>query len=285
MVHAKRSHGKISFVDIRDRTGITQVVILPGNPSYEIADSVPIESVVSIQGTVQERPPGMINMDIISGRVELQTDSFTILSRCKTLPFELDDTSNVHEELRLQYRYLDMRSKRMRRNILMRHTCNQFIREWFSKNEYIEVETPLLTKSTPEGARDFLVPSRNQPGKFYALPQSPQQYKQLLQIGCIERYFQLVRNMRDEDQRGDRQAEFSQIDVEASFITQEDILRMSEEFLVSLVKKIFPEKHFTLLPFPRISYDDALKRYETDKPDLRKNKDDLNEHEDEISLG
>lgn len=276
-VHAKRSHGSICFIDIRDRTGITQVVVLPGSQSYTSAQEVTIESVVSVEGTVKKRPEGMINQEIISGTIELQADIITLISISKTLPFELDDTSNVNEELRLKYRYLDMRSKRMRRNILMRHECNQFVRSWFTQNEFIEVETPLLTKSTPEGARDFLVPSRNQPGKFYALPQSPQQYKQLLQIACIERYFQLVRNMRDEDQRGDRQAEFSQIDIEASFITQDDILALSEKFLISFVKTLFPEKHFTLKPFPRISYVDAIKRYSSDKPDLRKDKNDPHE--------
>lgn len=276
-VHAKRSHGTICFIDIRDRTGLTQAVILPGNQSYDIADGISIESVVSIVGIVKERPPGMINEEIISGHIELQVEEFTIISRSKMLPFEIGDTSDVNEELRLKYRYLDIRSKRMRHNILMRHTCNQFIRNWFTKNEFIEVETPLLTKSTPEGARDFLVPSRNQPGTFYALPQSPQQYKQLLQVGGIERYFQLVRNMRDEDQRGDRQAEFSQIDIEASFISQEDILRLSENFLITLVENVFPEKHFTLKPFPRLTYDEAIKRYSTDKPDLRKDKNDPHE--------
>ncbi|PIP51308.1 aspartate--tRNA ligase [Candidatus Berkelbacteria bacterium CG_4_10_14_0_8_um_filter_35_9_33_8] len=276
-INSKRNHGKIIFLDIRDRFGIVQIVILPGNDDYEKAEKISIESVVSVTGVVVKRPDNLINPNIISGKVEIQSEKFEVISPCDKLPFELDDTSEVSEETRLKYRYLDLRSKRMKKNIVNRHKSNQFIRNYLSKKGYLEVETPFLTKSTPEGARDFLVPSRNQAGMFYALPQSPQQYKQLLQIAGIEKYFQIVRNFRDEDQRGDRQPEFTQVDIEASFIDEKDIIKLTENLILELIKAIYPEKKLTLTPIPRLTYKEAIEIYQTDRPDLRKDKNNKNE--------
>ncbi|OIP06888.1 hypothetical protein AUK41_01170 [Candidatus Berkelbacteria bacterium CG2_30_43_20] len=277
-VHAKRSHGKICFIDVRDRTGLTQVVILPGNPSYELAEGVSIESVVSIVGCVQERPSGMVNDDIVSGHVELQAQEFNIISQSKMLPFEIGDTRNINEELRLQYRYLDLRNKRMYANIVSRSKALQFVIDYLAKNDFNYIQTPILSKSTPEGARDYLVPSRIHKGKFFALPQSPQQYKQLLMVAGFERYFQISPCFRDEDARADRSpGEFYQIDIEMSFVEQEDILRLTENMFTELIAKLFPEKKITLTPFPRLTHSQAMERYNTDKPDLRKDKNDSNE--------
>ncbi|KKP89213.1 MAG: Aspartyl-tRNA synthetase [Berkelbacteria bacterium GW2011_GWA2_35_9] len=276
-VNSKRNHGKITFLDIRDRYGIVQVVILPGNNDYEKAEKVSIESVVSVTGEVVKRPENLVNKNIISGDVEIQSEKLEVISPCDKLPFELDDTSGVLEETRLKYRYLDLRTKRMKQNLINRHKSNQFIRNYLSKKGYLEIETPLLTKSTPEGARDFLVPSRNQAGMFYALPQSPQQYKQLLQIAGIEKYFQIVRNFRDEDQRGDRQPEFTQVDIEASFVDEKNIIKLTENLVLELIKTIYPEKYLTLTPIPRLTHKEAMEKYQTDRPDLRKNKNDKNE--------
>lgn len=276
-VNSKRNHGKITFLDIRDRSGIVQVVILPGNSHYEIAEKISIESVVSIIGEVVKRPENLINNNIVSGKIEIQLDDLNVINVCEKLPFGLDDTKTVLEETRLKYRYLDLRSKRMKNNLINRHKSNQYIRDYLSKKGFIEVETPLLTKSTPEGARDFLVPSRNQPGMFYALPQSPQQYKQLLQIAGIEKYFQIARNFRDEDQRGDRQPEFTQVDIEASFINEKYIMKLIENLIIGLIKSIYPDKQITLTPFPQITYNQALEKYNSDRPDMRKNKSDNNE--------
>lgn len=276
-VKSRRNHGKVVFLDIRDRSGLAQAVCLPGTPGQvETADISP-ESVVKIEGKVTKRPADMVNPKIISGEVEIQAAKIEILAKADLLPFELDDTKSVNEETRLKYRYLDLRSPRMAANLLARHRTNQFVRNWLTQKGFVEVETPFLTKSTPEGARDFLVPSRIQKGKFYALPQSPQQYKQLLQVAGLERYFQLARNFRDEDQRGDRQPEFTQIDIEASFIDQEDIIQLSEELLINLVGELYPQKHFTVKPFPRLSYREAMERYQSDRPDLRKNSADPDE--------
>jgi len=214
----------------------------------------------------------MQNPKLETGKVELEVEKLEILSRAKTLPFSIDTPGyEINEEKRLKYRYLDLRRERLQRNLEIRQKVIQFMREFLIKDDFIEVETPILTKSTPEGARDFLVPSRFQAGKFYALPQSPQQYKQLLQISGIEKYFQIARCFRDEDPRADRQAEFTQLDIEMSFVEQENILGLTEKLYAALVKNLFPEKKISQIPFPRISYREVMEKYKSDKPDLRKN--------------
>lgn len=276
-IAARRDHGKIIFIDLRDRSGIAQVVFVPGSSTDKKAQELRPNFVVEILGKVKARPKGMENPKIISGTVEIQAESLKIISEAQTLPFEVDDTALVSEELRLEYRYLDLRSRRMRKNIIARHLMLQFARDFLSDQEFIEIETPVLTKSTPEGARDYVVPSRLHSCHFYALPQSPQQYKQLLMIAGFERYFQIARCFRDEDTRGDRQPEFTQIDIEMAFAAQEEIMATAESLCTALINKQFPEKKITLAPFPKITYDQAVKRYQSDRPDLRKNKTDSNE--------
>lgn len=270
-----RKHAKVVFIDVRDRTGIVQVVCT--DKMLETANSITPESVVTITGSVTERPQTLINVNIVSGTVELQAESIVIESISKTLPMPLNDRS-VSEETRLKYRYLDLRSKKMAENIRMRHKMNQYIRDFLTEREFTEVETPIISKSTPEGARDYLVPSRIQPGSFYALPQSPQQYKQLLMVAGLERYFQITRCFRDEDARGDRQPEFTQLDLELSFTSQEEVLAIIEELFLSLVKKFFPEKTLTFgNTIPRLTYAEVMEKYQSDKPDLRKDKNNQDE--------
>ena len=273
-VQTIRSHGKIIFIDLRDKSGILQVVFTPQNENiYKLGQELRPEWVVLIDGEVRERPKNMMNPKIETGKIELYPTEIKILSKAKTLPFPIDDSGyEISEEKRLKYRYLDLRRERMRNNLETRQKINQFMREFLQKEGFIEVETPILTKSTPEGARDFLVPARLQPGKFYALPQSPQQYKQLLQVAGIEKYFQIARCFRDEDPRADRQAEFTQLDIEMSFVEQEDILDLIEKLYVSLVKKLFPEKRIVKIPFPRLKAKEVIEKYKTDKPDLRQDK-------------
>jgi aspartyl-tRNA synthetase len=228
---------------------------------------------------VRKRPEAMVNPKISSGTVEVEVRKVTILSKAKELPFPIDtDGYEINEEIRSLYRYLDLRRPRMAGNIRVRSKIVAYIRNFLLARDFIEIETPILTKTTPEGARDFLVPSRLQPGKFYALPQSPQQYKQLLMVAGFERYFQIARCFRDEDPRRDRAyGEFTQLDLEMSFITQEDILQLTENLFSSLVKEIFPHKHISHTPWPRLSHKDAMEKYGTDKPDLRKEKNDKDE--------
>jgi len=273
-VQTIRSHGKILFVDLRDRSGILQIVFTPENKElYEKAKDLRPEWVVGVEGEIKERPKAMVNPKIATGQIEFQPKFLEIFSRAKTLPFPIDTPGyEIGEEARLKYRYLDLRRERMRKNLQSRQKVIQFMREFLIKEGFIEVETPILTKSTPEGARDFLVPARLQPGKFYALPQSPQQYKQLLMIAGLEKYFQIARCFRDEDPRADRQSEHTQLDIEMSFINQEDILDLTEHLFTNLIKKLFPEKKITKIPFPRITYREAMEKYKTDKPDLRKSK-------------
>ncbi len=275
----RRSHGKIIFIDLRDKLGLVQVVFTPQNKDvYQTAQRLRPEWVVCVSGQVKERPQGMINPNMETGKIEIEAKKITVLSEAKTLPFAIDtDGYEINEEKRLKYRYLDLRRPRLQRNLALRHKVIQFMRNHLEKNGFIEVETPILTKSTPEGARDFLVPSRLQPGNFYALPQSPQQYKQMLQIAGIEKYFQIARCLRDEDPRADRQAEHTQLDIEMSFMEQEDILGLVEKLYSDLVKELFPEKKISQFPFPRITYEEAMGKYKTDKPDLRKDKKDKNE--------
>ena len=275
-VHVRRDHGKLIFIDLRDKDGLTQVVVLPSEKdAYEIGNKLRSEFVVEIEGEVNKRPENMINDKLASGTVELLAKKITILNESKTPPFEIDkDTSNINEELRLKYRYLDLRSERMHQNMIFRHKATKFIRDFLDKEGFYEIETPILTKSTPEGARDYIVPSRLFPGNFYALPQSPQQYKQLLMAGGIEKYFQIARCFRDEDQRGDRQPEFTQMDLEMSFVSEEDVISLNEKMIIEMIKSIAPEKKIQELPFPRITYKEAMEKYGTDAPDLRSDKND-----------
>jgi len=267
-----RIHKSVIFIDLRDRSAIIQAVIEETNPSFLIAKNLNPEDVISLEGVVIDRPNKLVNKDLITGKVEFKIHKITILSKSAELPFEISNTSRVNEETRLEYRYLDLRSKRMQKNLEMRHKIIHFIRNYLNDLGFLEVETPILTKSTPEGARDFLVPSRIDQGNFYALPQSPQQYKQLLMVAGIEKYFQIARCFRDEDSRGDRQPEFTQLDMEMSFIEQEDILQISEKLFTDLIKKILPDFTITKKPFFRLTYNESMKKYGTDKPDLRNNK-------------
>ncbi len=272
-VNTRRDHGKIMFLDLRDRSGIIQMV-----SSKDLADARP-EDVVAVVGLVKKRPEAMINLKLETGEIEIEVKKLTVTSRARELPFPIDtDGYEVNEEIRSKYRYLDIRRPRMSKNLRVRSKVVAFIRNFLLARDFIEVETPILTKTTPEGARDFIVPSRLQPGKFYALPQSPQQYKQLLMVAGLERYFQIARCFRDEDPRRDRAyGEFTQLDLEMSFVTQEDILTLTEHLFTDLVAEIFPEKHITQSPWPRLAHKDVMKKYGTDKPDLRKNKEDPNE--------
>ncbi len=283
-VNSIRSHGKIIFIDLRDRSGILQLVFQPsadqpkdGIPRnekvYELAKELRPEWVIEVIGKVFSRPPKMINPKLETGKIEVSVEDLKVLSKAKTLPFSIEgDGYEINEEKRMQYRYLDLRRERMKKNLIMRQKVIQFMRDFLQKEGFIEVETPILTKSTPEGSRDFIVPSRLQPGKFYALPQSPQQYKQLLQVAGIERYFQIARCFRDEDSRADRQAEHTQLDIEMSFVEQKDVMNLTEKLFIGLVKKLYPEKRIQEIPFPKISYEKAMKKYDIDKPDLRKDK-------------
>jgi len=270
-----RDHKRVVFIDLRDMSGVVQCVLDPKDFNQKIT----LESVIEITGLVKKRPEKLINPNLETGDIEIEVKEINVLSPAGEIPIPLTtDGYEIDESVRMKYRYLDLRRARMARNIRVRSKAVQFIREWLHEREFVEVETPILTKTTPEGARDFLVPSRLQPGKFYALPQSPQQYKQLLMIAGFEKYFQIARCFRDEDPRADRAyGEFTQLDIEMSFVKQEDILRLTEELFTQLVKKIFPHKKITQFPWPRISHKEAIEKYGSDKPDLRKNKEDKDE--------
>ena len=278
-IETRRDMGKIIFFDVRDRSGLLQVVVLSKNGDlFARADAARSEYVVRFRGMVKERTPATVNPNIATGRVELLASELEILNPAKSVPFPLDrDTREVGEERRLQYRYLDLRSERMRNNLVLRHKVTKFCRDYLSERGFIEVETPILTKGTPEGAREFLVPSRLHPGTAYVLPQSPQQFKQLLMVAGLGKYFQIARCFRDEDQRGDRQPEFTQLDIEMSFIEQEDILQLVEGLLIALVATVTPQKRITRTPFPRLSWKEAVEKHGSDKPDLRQDKNDPNE--------
>jgi aspartyl-tRNA synthetase len=262
--------GGVIFIDLRDRNGKTQVVIDAGNSeeAFDIAESVRPEYVLQVRGVVQKRPEGQENPDLDTGDIEVRAQEVNILNPAKTPPFVIDREEPVDEALRLKYRYLDLRRERMQRNLTIRHKAVKFIRDFLSERGFIEVETPILFKSTPEGARDYLVPSRVHPGRFYALPQSPQQLKQLLMVAGIERYFQIARCFRDEDQRADRQPEFTQLDLEISFVERDDILDLIEEMTVGMVE-VASEIPLKWKEFPRLSYKEAMERFGTDRPDLR----------------
>lgn len=271
-VDSLRDHGKITFLDLRDRSGRVQVV---SNNAPKLTQ----ESVVEIKGTVAKRPENLINPNISTGTVEIQANEISIISKASELPLPIDTNGlEIDENVRMKYRYLDLRRERMAGNIRLRSKATQFIRNWLKNRDFVEVDTPILTKTTPEGARDFLVPSRLQPGNFYALPQSPQQYKQLLMVAGLERYFQLARCFRDEDPRADRAyGEFTQLDIEMSFVEQEDILQLAEDLFINLAKEIFPNKKIKESPWPRISHKEAMEKYGSDRPDLRENKEDPDE--------
>jgi len=265
-VNVRRNMGKITFLDLRDRFGILQVVAVPAEldqASQEILTDIRPEFVLSIEGTVQARGVKQINNDIKTGTVELLAHKISILSTAETPPFEIDNEERqANEELRLKYRYLDLRHERMKNNIIARDRMIMFLREWLHKNDFIEIQTPILSKSTPEGARDYLVPSRLHPGKFFALPQAPQQYKQLLMVAGMEKYFQIAPCFRDEDARADRSpGEFYQLDMEMSFVSQEDILSLVEKMFTEMVETLFPDKKITQKPWPRINHDEAVKKY------------------------
>ena len=277
-VDVRRDQGKLVFFDFRDATGKVQGVILPNQKeAHEVAKDIRPEWVLEVQGKVNKRPEKNISAEKQNGDIELEILGIKILNSAETPTFEIDkDTRIVGEEIRLENRYLDLRSERMQKNIRNRHKVIKFVRDYLDKKDFIEIETPILTKSTPEGARDYVVPSRVEKGKFYALPQSPQQYKQLLMTAGMEKYFQIARCMRDEDTRGDRQPEFTQMDLEISFSSQEEVMQLNEEMLIELVQKIYPEKKIQQIPFPRISYKDAIEKYGNDRPDIREDKNDSN---------
>ncbi|MGM0900192.1 MAG: aspartate--tRNA ligase [Bacillota bacterium] len=268
-VQKRRDLGGLIFIDLRDRTGIVQIVFNPdvSKEALAIADKVRSEYVLSITGKVVERAEGTVNENLKTGKVEVVAEDITIINEAKTPPFTIADKTDVSEDLRLKYRYLDMRRPVMAETLKMRHQTTKAIREYLDSEGFLDVETPILTKSTPEGARDYLVPSRVHPGEFYALPQSPQIFKQLLMVGGVERYYQIARCFRDEDLRADRQPEFTQIDIETSFMSQEDILSLAEQMMQKVMKEV---KGLEVeVPFNRMSYDDAMSRFGSDKPDTR----------------
>ncbi|MFW6063713.1 MAG: aspartate--tRNA ligase [Chloroflexota bacterium] len=269
-VNRRRDMGGVIFIDLRDRDGKTQVVVNSGRApdAFETAEGIRPEYVLQVKGVVQARPEGQENPDLDTGDIEVYADELTVLNPARTPPFVIDREEPVEEALRLRYRYLDLRRERMQRNLTIRHKAIKFIRDFLDERNFVEVETPILFKSTPEGARDYLVPSRVHPGKFYALPQSPQQLKQLLMVAGIERYFQIARCFRDEDQRADRQPEFTQLDLEMSFVERDDILNLMEEMMVGMVREA-SEVPLKWDEFPRLSYQEAMSRFGTDRPDLR----------------
>lgn len=276
-IQIRRDQGKMIFFDFRDMSGVVQGVVLPGSAAMDTAKEVRSEWVVSVSGKVNKRPERAVKAGVVNGELELEVLNIKVLNKAETPVFDiLSDTREINEETRLTNRYIDIRSERLQRNIRMRHKVQSFVRTLLDKQKFTEVETPIFTKSTPEGARDYVVPSRLFPGNFYALPQSPQQYKQLLMAGGIERYYQFARCMRDEDLRGDRQPEFTQLDMEMSFVEESDVMAITENLLIEIVKNLYPEKKIQAIPFPHITYKDAMEKYGNDRPDIRENKEDPN---------
>jgi len=268
-VNIRRDLGGVIFIDMRDRYGITQIIFEPNHSpeSHNLAKELRSEYVISIEGVVEKRSKETINPSLETGMIDVRVDKLQILNAAKTPPFLIEDNIDTNEETRLKYRYLDLRRPELQKNLMLRHKMYQTVRKYFSENDFVEIETPVLMKSTPEGARDYLVPSRVHKGKFYALPQSPQTYKQLLMVSGFDRYFQIVKCFRDEDLRADRQPEFTQIDVEMSFVNQEDIFSIVEGLMKDLYKDIWNKKLQT--PLQRITFADAMEKYGSDKPDLR----------------
>jgi aspartyl-tRNA synthetase len=284
-VDIRRDHGKLIFIDFRDMTGKVQSVALPNNKeAHEMAGKLRPEWVVRATGTVNKRPEKMIAKNKETGEIEpngdieLELKKIEVLNEAQTPPLDVrEDGREISEEVRLKYRYLDLRRPRMQENIRNRDKINSFFRDYMHQNEFVEIETPILMKGTPEGSREYIVPSRLENGKFYVLPQSPQQFKQLAMVAGFEKYFQIARCFRDEDTRGDRQPEFTQLDYEMSFASQEEIIQLTEKMLIELVEKVYPKKKIQQVPFPRITYKDSMEKYGNDKPDLRKDKNDANE--------
>ena len=275
-VGRRRDHGGIIFLDLRDRSGVVQVVFNPdplagsglSPESAHTAEELRQEWVVQVKGHVRQRPAGSENPAMGTGDIEVMASDVAVLNRSLTPPFYIADDAGADESLRLRYRYLDLRRPAMQQNLILRHRVVKYIRDFLDAQGFLEIETPILIKSTPEGARDFLVPSRLQPGSFYALPQSPQQLKQLLMVSGVERYFQIARCFRDEDMRADRQPEFTQLDLEMSFVDQEDVLSLTEELYTGMIETVAPDKKLRK-PFPRLTHAEAMSRYASDKPDLR----------------
>jgi len=269
-VNRRRDHGGLVFLDIRDRYGITQVICDPERSpeTHRVASELRSEYVVQVTGKVVPRLQGTENPNLSTGAIEIAADDIVILNPSRTTPFPISDTISVDESLRLKYRYLDLRRPKMRDNVILRHRVVKAIRDYLDERAFLEIETPILMKSTPEGARDYLVPSRLYAGEFYALPQSPQQLKQLLMVAGLDRYFQIARCFRDEDQRSDRQPEFTQLDLEMSFVAEDDVMSLIESMLIFLIEKV-TNKHIKQRPFPRLSYKHVMDRYGTDHPDLR----------------
>jgi aspartyl-tRNA synthetase len=268
-VHRRRDHGGLIFIDLRDRWGITQITFHPEREEvFARAEQLRPEWSISVEGEVVRRPEGNENPDLPTGAIEVEATDLKILNPSETPPFEIERDRSVDETLRLRYRYLDLRRERMKEKILLRHRVVKLMRDYLDARDFVEIETPLLTASTPEGARDYLVPARLYPGQFYALPQSPQQFKQLLMVAGFERYFQIARALRDEDQRGDRQPEHTQLDLEMSYTTQDEVLDLVEGLYTEIVEGL-TEKRFLAKPFPRLTYAEAMDRFGTDKPDIR----------------
>lgn len=269
-VHRRRDHGGLIFLDMRDRYGITQAVVGPEDKAaFAVAEKVRPEWVLKIEGTVSKRKEGAARMDNPTGEIEVLILTVSALNEAKTPPFEIDQETEINEELRLEYRYLDMRRIKLKDNLVLRHTLLQATRHFFYDRDFIEIETPILIKGTPEGAREYVVPSRVYHGLFYVLPQSPQQLKQLSMVGGLDRYMQIARCFRDEDLRGDRQPEFTQMDLEMSFVTAEDVIGINEEALIAITKEVRPDVKIQSIPFPRMSWEEAIGTYGSDKPDLR----------------
>jgi aspartyl-tRNA synthetase len=267
-VHRRRDHGGVIFLDLRDRYGLVQVVVNPSNAAvFKLAESLRSEYVIQVTGLVHRRPEGTVNKDLPTGEIEVVAQDIQLLNTAETPPFPLDSFVQVGEDIRLKYRYIDLRRPEMARNLIIRHRVTQFIRDYMDKHGFLDVETPVLTKATPEGARDYLVPSRTHPGHFFALPQSPQIFKQMLMMAGLDRYYQIVKCFRDEDLRADRQPEFTQIDIETSFMNEEEIMTLVEDMIRTLFKTVlnveFPN------PLPRMTYAEAMSRYGSDKPDMR----------------
>jgi aspartyl-tRNA synthetase len=284
-VDIRRDHGKLIFIDFRDMTGKVQSVALPNNKeAHEVAGKLRTEWVVRATGIVNKRPERMIAKNKETGEIEpngdieIELKAIEILNEAQTPPFDVrEGGQDINEEVRFKYRYLDLRRPRMQKNIRNRDKINTYFRDYMHKSDFVEIETPILMKGTPEGSREYVVPSRLENGKFYVLPQSPQQFKQLTMVAGFEKYFQIARCFRDEDTRGDRQPEFTQLDYEMSFITQEDMIQYTEAMLTGLVKTLYPEKKIKATPFPRITYKESMEKYGNDKPDLRENKNDPDE--------
>ncbi len=270
-VNRRRDHGGVTFIDLRDRFGIVQIVTNPTTSpeAHAALSEARIEWVIQVEGLVKRRPAGMENPNLATGEIEVEIRSIKVLNQAKTPPFAINKEEEIEENVRLKYRYLDLRRERMRHNLELRHRMVKFIRDYLDGHGFLEVETPILFKTTPEGARDYLVPSRVHPGEFYALPQSPQQLKQMLMVAGVERYFQIARCFRDEDQRGDRQPEFTQLDIEMSFVQREDVMALAEDMFTKMVAAVVPDKKVLSIPWPRLTYSEAMSRFGKDNPDLR----------------